>query len=80
MTLLRSCADWSGTIQAGCGSDSWVRVLSYSLLLKPPTGSQALEDLDHFHGYIAAWRKWPWPHQVAWVTKRFRQLGECEVR
>ncbi|HBO5728521.1 hypothetical protein JE010_23440 [Pseudomonas aeruginosa] len=48
-------------------------------LLKPPTGSQALEDLDHFHGYIAAWRKWPWPHQVAWVTKRFRQLGECEV-
>lgn len=48
-------------------------------LLKPPTGSQALEDLDHFHGYIAAWRKWPWPNQVAWVTKRFRQLGECEI-
>ncbi|WP_373185903.1 DUF3322 domain-containing protein [Halopseudomonas sp.] len=48
-------------------------------LLKPPTGNQALEDLDHFHGYIAAWRKWPWPHQVTWVTKRFRQLGQFEV-
>ena len=48
-------------------------------LLKPPTGNQALEDLNHFHGFIAAWRKWPWPHQVTWVKKRFRQLEECEV-
>ncbi len=55
------------------------RPLPIPCLLKPPTGNQALEDLDHFHGYIAAWRKWPWPHQVIWVTKRFRQLGDFEV-
>lgn len=47
--------------------------------LKPPTGNQLLEDLAHFHGYIAAWRKWPWPHQVTWVKKQFRQVGECDV-
>lgn len=55
------------------------RPFPISCLLKPPTGSQALDDLDHFHGYIEAWRKWQWSHQVEWGTKRFRQLGECEV-
>lgn len=47
--------------------------------LKPPTGNQALDDLEHFHHYIRAWHEWPWPHQVIWEKKRFRQVGESDV-
>lgn len=47
--------------------------------LKPPTGSQAIEDVGHFHDYVAAWRRWPKPHQVIWKSRQFRQLGDCDV-
>lgn len=47
--------------------------------LRLPTGSQALGDIGHFHDYVAAWRKWPNPHQVIWTSRQFRQLGTCEV-
>ncbi|MGM3189821.1 DUF3322 domain-containing protein [Dickeya dadantii subsp. dieffenbachiae] len=55
------------------------RPLPITCVLKPPTGNEALEDLDHFHSYIAAWRKWPWPDQIVWVKKQYRQLGEFTV-
>ena len=47
--------------------------------LKPPTGTQLLDNLGHFHHYVAAWRQWPWPHQVIWERKHFRQIGEIEI-
>lgn len=48
-------------------------------LLGLPTGTQALEDIGHFHDYVAAWRRWPKPHQVIWKPRQFRQLGKCDV-
>jgi len=44
-----------------------------------PSGSQALEDIGHFHDYVDSWRKWPKPHQVIWTPRQFRQLGTFDV-
>ncbi|MDX1655457.1 MAG: DUF3322 domain-containing protein [Candidatus Competibacteraceae bacterium] len=49
------------------------------LPLKPPTGTQALENIDHLHGYRRAWRDWPQGHYVLWSTRAYRQLGRLEV-
>lgn len=47
--------------------------------LKPPTGSQALENIAHFHEYIGAWMTWPKAGQVIWESRKYQQLGEHRV-
>ena len=43
--------------------------------LKPPTASHALTDINHFHAWIEAWRRWPRQEQVVWITRQYRALG-----
>ena len=47
--------------------------------LKPPTGSQALVDLAHFYRFQQAWQQWPWPKQVKWQARRYRQIDQQQV-
>ena len=44
--------------------------------LAPPTGDQAIDDLERFRRWVESWRAYPHPDQVRWETRRLRRLGE----
>lgn len=46
------------------------------LSLKPPSGKQALADINHFQTFLAAWSSLP---GVLFELKRYRSLGEQNV-
>jgi hypothetical protein len=49
------------------------------VMLKPPTGRQALEAMPHFQAYMAAWRAWPGPGRVEYETSSLTQVGRHEL-
>ena len=49
------------------------------MLLKAPTGDQALADLEHFRLFIASWKAWPQPGQLEWQRRKYQRIGEHDV-
>jgi hypothetical protein len=49
------------------------------MLLKAPTGDQALADLEHFRQFIASWKAWPQPRQLEWQRRKYQRIGEHDV-
>jgi len=47
--------------------------------LKPPTGTQALQDLEHFRQYTQEWKSSSQTEQITWQSKKFRQLGKVDI-
>lgn len=47
--------------------------------LKVPTGTQALDKIQHFHEFIRQWKQWPHENQLHWVQRQFRELGPHDV-
>lgn len=52
-----------------------LRGFPISQSLKPPTASHVLADINHFHTWVDAWRRWPKQDQVIWTTRQYRVLG-----
>jgi hypothetical protein len=49
------------------------------MLLKAPSGAQALADLEHFRQFIASWKAWPQPGQLEWQRRKYQHIGEHNV-
>lgn len=49
------------------------------LNLKPPSGAQALLDLDRLRGWLDAWRAWPAQSQIQYQHRNYRQIGSHHV-
>ncbi len=55
------------------------RAFPFQINLCPPTGKQALDNMERFHAFIASWRDWPNQAQLQWKQRRYLQLGEYRV-
>lgn len=55
------------------------RALPIRIGLKPPAGSDALADLQHFQSWIDAWRQWPAQAQLNYEQRNYRQIGRHTV-
>lgn len=47
--------------------------------LKPPTGRQALDAMDHFQRYMMAWRAWPGPGRIEYEPRSLPQVGRHDL-
>ncbi|MFV1983357.1 MAG: DUF3322 domain-containing protein, partial [Thiohalomonadales bacterium] len=58
---------------------SGIRTFPIQVLLKVPTGTQVLSDMEHFQQYLKLWSQWPNQDQLQWCVKQFRELGEYNL-
>lgn len=58
---------------------SGARTVTMKVSLKPPTGKQALADLDHFNHFINQWNQSPWQCFVSYESRKYRQIGRRKI-
>jgi len=51
------------------------RKLPITIGLKPPTGAQITQNVEHFRLFILAWNEFKMPDNVVWKSQDFRKLG-----
>ncbi len=47
--------------------------------LKPPSGTEALSNIDHFQIYISQWNAFPYQHLLLKENRNYRNLGQQHI-
>ncbi len=55
------------------------RSFPISISLKPPTGQQLVEDINHFQQFILAWQKFSQPELVRWEARNYRSIKNQQI-
>ena len=51
------------------------KIFPVKIMLKPPTGAQATQDLQHFQTFVQAWKVFPEQHMLRWEQRNYRTLS-----
>ncbi len=77
ITALRR-REWENTARLRARLDG-SRPFPIRFSLKPPTASQALENLDHFRRFVRLWQDWSHPSLIRWESRHWRRLGRQDI-
>ncbi|MCP5152059.1 MAG: hypothetical protein H6983_24545 [Ectothiorhodospiraceae bacterium] len=55
------------------------RPFPIEIALRPPSGAQALADLERFRAWLGAWRDWPHPAWLRHERRSYRQVGAQSI-
>lgn len=47
--------------------------------LKPPQGNSAVQNLEHFRHFVAAWQRFSQPELVEWESRTYRKISRQDV-